>query len=91
MEINKKMDELFCLLDHNNDIKKITELKQKIGDNELELIHNYRNNPSIENKKKLYENEIINNYLLCENNLNYLIMQINSKFKRSHNCEGHKW
>ena len=91
MNINKKLDELFKLLDKNSDIKKIERLKGKITDQELELINNYRNNPTIENKKKLYENKVINEYLTCESNINYLIMAINNKLKRSKSCESNKW
>ena len=91
MNINKKLNELFKLLDKNLDIKKIEKLKGKITDQELELINNYRNNPTIENKKKLYENKVINEYLTCESNINYLIMAINNKLKRSKNCESNKW
>ena len=86
MEINKKLNELLDLLDNNSDIKKIKELKSKIYKNELDLINNYRNDPSIDNKKKLYENEIINEYLICENHINYLIIEVNNKFKRSRKC-----
>ena len=91
MNINKKLDELFNLLDNNPDIKKINELKKSITDKEIRLINNYRNNPTIDNKKKLYDNRIINEYLMCESNINYLIMEINSKFKRSNGCASNKW
>ena len=91
MELDKKLDELFALLDSNLDIQKIKKIKNRISDNELRLIDSYRNNQSIENKKKLYENQVINDYLVCENNINYLIMQINNKFKRSKSCESNKW
>ena len=91
MNIDKKLDELFTLLDKNKDIKKIKELKEKITDKEITLINNYRNNPTIENKKLLYDNLLINEYLIAESNLNYLIMEINSKFKRRKNCAGNKW
>ena len=91
MNIDKKIDELFTLLDKNKDIKKIKELKEKITDKEITLINNYRNNPTIENKKLLYDNLLINEYLIAESNLNYLIMEINSKFKRRKNCAGNKW
>ena len=91
MEINKLLDELFSLLDNNFDIKKIKELKNKITDKEIELINNYRNNPTIENKKILYDNKLINEYLTCESNINYLIMEINNKFKRRKDNACHKW
>ncbi len=87
MNINKKLNELFELLDENSDIKKIVELKGKISNEEISLINNYRNNPNVINKKKLYENEIINDYLISESKINYLIMEINKKFKRSKICQ----
>ena len=87
MNIDKEMDELFSLLDNNKDIKKIKELKKQITDKEINLINNYRSNPNIENKKILYSNKVINEYLVCESNLNYLIMGINSRFKRSKICQ----
>ena len=87
MEINEKLEELFSLLDANTDIKKIDELKSKISNNEISLINNYRENPNIINKKKLYDNLIINEYLICESRINYLIMEINNKFKRSKICQ----
>lgn len=91
MNIDKKLDELFSLLDKDDNIKKIKKLKMKITDNEINLIKEYRNNPTIDNKKKLYDNKLINEYLICESNINYLIMEINNKFKRrkSHACN--KW
>ncbi len=91
MNINKKMDELFSLLESDSNVKKIKELKSKITSKEIELINEYRNNPTIINKKKLYDNKIINEYLTCESNLNYLIMEINSKFKRRKSCASNKW
>ena len=87
MDIDKEMDELFNLLDNNLDIKKIETLKKEITNKELELINNYRLNPTIDNKKKLYENKIIDEYLRSESNINYLIMEINNKFKRSKICQ----
>ena len=90
MNIDKKLDELFTLLDNNQNIKKIENLKSKISQKEIDLINNYRNNPTVENKQKLYDNKIINEYLICESNINYLIMEINNKFKRSCTCESNK-
>ena len=91
MDINQKLNELFSLLDKNEDIKKITKLKKNITNQETNLINNYRNNPTVENKKKLYENKIINEYLTCESNINYLILEINNKFKRRGSCACNKW
>ncbi len=91
MDLNKDLNELFSILDKDSNIKEIKELKKKISKQELDLISLYRNNPTIENKKKLYENDVINKYLTCESSINYLIMAINSKFKRSKSCESNKW
>ena len=91
MKLDNKLDELFKLLDNDENIKKIEILKKKITKNELDLINEYRSNPTVTNKKKLYENKVINNYLICESNINYLIMEINNKFKRRHNCANNKW
>ena len=85
--MEEKLEELFNLFDQNQDIQNIDLLKNKITDTEKELIINYRNNPTIDNKKKLYDNEIIKEYLISENNLNYLIMEINKKLKRSKVCQ----
>ena len=35
--------------------------------------------------------KVINDYLTCESSINYLIMEINNKFKRRKNCESNKW
>ena len=91
MNINKLLDELFILLDKDDNIKKIKSLKNKISDKEVNLINNYRSNPTIDNKKKLYDNKIIDEYLICESNVNYLIMGINNKFKRRKSCASNKW
>lgn len=91
MNIEKKLDELFSLLDKEDSIKKIKKIKTKITDKEINLINNYRSNPTVDNKKKLYENKVINEYLKCESNINYLIMELNSKFKRRKSCASNKW
>ena len=49
MDINNKLNELFSLLDNQEDIKKIQNIKGKITDKELKLIENYRNNPTVDN------------------------------------------
>ena len=86
MNINNKLNELFDLLDKEENIKKIERLKKKITKEEISLINNYRINPTIESKKKIYDNEVISDYLICESNINYLIMEINNCFKRSKKC-----
>lgn len=85
--MEEKLEELFKLFDENKDIQNIVSLKNKITDKEKKLINDYRNNPTINNKKKLYDNKTIKEYLISENNLNYLIMEINKKMKRGKICQ----
>ncbi len=91
MDINKLLNELFFILDKDENINKMNDLKKEITSQEIDLINNYRCNPTIDNKKKLYENELINEYLTCESNINYLIMEINNKFKRRGKHACNKW
>ena len=53
----------------------------------LELINEYRSNPTLDNKNKLYNNDIIKEYLKNETQINYLIMGINRKFKGGRKCQ----
>lgn len=88
LELYKKMDELFNLLDELVAIKNISRIKKNISDDLLSLIKEYRLNPSIENKRNLYKNECFLQYIKSETELNYLIMEINNKFKRKRgHCE----
>lgn len=88
LELQTKLDELFNLLDNIPCIKNIEKIKGNIDDELKTLINNYRSNPTIENKKKLYKNEKYLEYIKNETELNYLIMNINNKFRRkSGNCE----
>ncbi len=91
MNINEKLNELFDLLDKHEDIQKVQKLKKCITDKELALIKEYRDNPTVLKKKELYDNEIIDSYLKSETSVNYLIMEMNKRFKRSKSCENHKW
>ncbi len=91
VNVEKKLDELLSLLEKEENIKKIKKLKSKITDTEIKLVNNYHNNPTIQNKEKLYQNKIINEYLICESNINYLIMAINDKFKRRKTHACNKW
>lgn len=86
-EINQKLEELFSILDNNIEIRELLELKKNITSDDIKLIDNYRLEPTLQNKKKIYENEKLQKYLLLETEINYLIMEINQKFKRGNCCE----
>ena len=88
LELQIKLNELYNLLDNLDCIKNLERIKNNIDSELIELIQEYRLNPTIENKKKLYQNDIFLEYIKNETELNYLIMNINNKFKRkSGNCE----
>lgn len=93
MELDKLLNELIMLLDNNPNIKKMDEIKKNINKETLDLINEYRMNPSVNNKKKLYQDKVFLEYIECESNINYLIMAINQKFKlsRGKSCESNKW
>jgi len=93
MELDKLLDELIEVLDNNSNIKKMNEIKKNINKETLDLINEYRMNPSVSNKKKLYHDKVFLEYIECESNINYLIMTINQKFKlsRGKSCESNKW
>lgn len=83
-----KMNELYQLIDNLDCIKKIEFIKNNIPMELTELISKYRTNPSVENKKKLYTNSTFLEYIKNETEINYLIMEINNKFKRKRgHCE----
>ena len=84
-----KLNELLDLLDQNENIKEIEGLKNKISKETIDLIKEYQDNPSIELKEKILSDKDYRKYLECETNINYLIMNINKKFRRGHICENH--
>ena len=83
-----KLNELYQLMDNWDCIKKIVAIKNNIPSELEELINEYRINPNIENKKKLYANSTFLEYIENETAINYLIMEINNKFKKKRgHCE----
>ncbi len=84
-----KINELLDLLDQNDNIKQIELLKNNISKETINLIKEYQVCPTIELKNKILSDPDYKKYLECETNINYLIMNINKKFKRSHVCENH--
>ena len=84
-----KLNELLDLLDQNENIKEIEVLKNNISKETIDLIKEYQENPSIELKEKILSDKDYKKYLECETNINYLVMNINKKFKRGHICENH--
>lgn len=85
MEYNNLINELLDILDKDENIIKIKELKNKLlNDNKLlEDIKNVNNNPSIESKKNLFNNNDYKEYLRLESNINLIILSIKQKLNFS--------
>ena len=85
MEYNNLINELLDILDKDENIIKIKELKNKLlNDNKLlEDIKNVNNNPSIESKKNLFNNNDNKEYLRLESNINLIILSIKQKLNFS--------
>ena len=81
MEYNNLINELLDILDKDENIIKIKELKNKLlNDNKLlEDIKNVNNSPSIESKKNLFNNNDYKEYLRLESNINLIILSIKQK------------
>lgn len=82
MKYNDLLNELFDLLDQNEDIIKIKKLKKKLLEDTClkSDLDNYRLYKTSNNKKKLLSNINYLEYLKCESNINFLIQDIKSSF-----------
>ena len=82
MKYNDLINEILDILDKNEDIIKIKELKNILIKDSCFLndLENYKLVKNIDNKKKLYENKDYIEYLKSETNINILIQAIKNKF-----------
>ena len=98
-EIIEKTYKLLDTLDNSEVIKKLTQYKKIIEQDEAVLslvkkINNEQNpNTKIELRKKLYSNSNYQNYMESYNELNLIVMKINKKYKeytntKEGNCNG---
>ena len=87
--MNKLIDELITLISNNNDFQEMVKYQKRIDNHTKELIKEYHINKSIELKKEILKDHNYKEYLKYADNFNYLVMQINQKFKRSHVCANH--
>lgn len=85
----EKLDELFLELDNSIEIKEMIELKEKIykDSNLKKLLDEYRtldnHDPKIKKiKKEIIEEPHISKYHYLENELYFLVLEINQKFNR---------
>lgn len=94
--IIKKTYELIDTLDNSSLIKELSYYKDKIINDKyiLNLINEYNNSDNDEEKinikKELYDNINYKKYMENYNKLNYIIMDINNRFKKITNTKEKK-
>ena len=83
-ELIEKIENIKKELDNSKEVKHIKELNNKIKDNKelLNIIEKYNNTQSESIKKEIINNEFFREYKLSENEINYIILEINSKLKQ---------
>ena len=82
MKYNELINDFLNSLDNNKDIQTVKELKSKLLNDSSFLgeLKNYKEDRTINNKKKLYKNSDYVKYLQSETNINILIQEIKHKF-----------
>lgn len=79
----EKLDNLKNVLDSTSEVDNIRKLNHEISNNKelLALIDRYKMMPSDVLKKEITSNPFFEEYKKCENDLNFLILEINRKLK----------
>ena len=97
-EVYSYLDKIEEELDKSSVIKKYSKAKNKVLNDKglMKLIDDYKKtfNPSL--KKELINNSFYREYLKCENDVNFLILEINKILKEivkkdGGSCESNKW
>ena len=83
-ELIEKIDNVKKELDNSKEVKHIKELNSKLKDNKelISLIEKYNNTQDESIKEQIVSNEFFIEYKLSENEINYIILEINSKLKQ---------
>ena len=83
-ELIEKVENLKLELDNSKEVKHIKELNSKIKDNKelLYLIEKYNSTQNESIKEEIINNKFFREYKLSENDINYIILEINSKLKQ---------
>ena len=83
-ELIEKVENLKLELDNSKEVKHIKELNSKIKDNKelLNLIEKYNSTQNESIKEEIINNKFFREYKLSENDINYIILEINSKLKQ---------
>ena len=83
-ELIEKVENLKKELDNSKEVSHIKELNSKIKNNKelISLIEEYNNTQDESIKEKIINDEFFREYKLSENEINYIILEINSKLKQ---------
>ena len=83
-EIIDKVEIIKKNLDNTKEVKHIKELNKKINEIQelIELIKKYNYTQDENIKKQIIEDEFFKEYKKSENEVNYIILEINSKLKQ---------
>ena len=83
-ELIEKVENLKLELDNSKEVKHIKELNSKIKDNKelISLIEKYNSTQNESIKEEIINNKFFREYKLSENDINYIILEINSKLKQ---------
>ena len=83
-ELIEKVENLKKELDNSQEVKHIKELNSKINDNKelISLIEKYNETQNERIKEQIINNKFFREYKLSENEINYIILEINSKLKQ---------
>ncbi len=81
MKYNDLLNELMNLLDKNEDIIKVRKLKKNLLQNSIFLnqIKCFQEEKSLKIKEELLKNNDYREYLNCETNISFMIMEIKKK------------
>ena len=82
-ELIEKVEDFKIELDNTREVKHIKELNNKLNDNKelIDKIKKYNDTLDEKLKNEIIENEFFKEYKLSENEINFLILEINSKLK----------
>ena len=82
-ELMNQTDNLIKSLEESNEIKTLKEMNEKLKKekNLLKDIAEYQNNPKEELRQKIISNSFYREYKKCENDCNFLILNINQRLK----------
>ena len=83
-ELIEKIDNVKKELDNSKEVKHIKELNSKLKDNKelISLIEKYNNTQDESIKEQIVNNKFFREYKFSENEINYIILEINSKLKQ---------